>query len=1050
MSRIAAIALALIAVATTAPAQDSVTGEVRGVVEDPGGARIAGARVVLTDSAHGTRRERITDAEGAYRFPLLPPGAYAVQVVAEGMAPFLRDELRVELGGTVDLNLRLRVASAAQSVDVAADAGIVQTRPSAVAGVIAEQEIDDLPLNGRRFTDLVLLTPGVTQDPRGLTSSSNGDLAFAGMRGWQTSYLVDGADNNNSFFAQARGRYRAPYQFSNETVQEFRVSSNSYGAELGRAGGGVVNIVTRSGSNFFHGTGFYYLRDNSFAARHPFVNFKPEARQHQLGGTIGGPIRKNRAFFYAGFDQHSFDIPTVVRFRNGYSTVAPAASDFEYADYALVSLAAKMLSQVGGTFRSRLIGNAGMAKLDINLSPRYQLTLRANRSRYWGANNVFFDPSSPITFHALSENGEEVVATESGMAALTSAPANWLTSQFRAQFSRDLQESFANADWPRVRIADVIDGFGRSSILPRRTREHRLHLTETLTAENRRHEFKLGGDLLKTWIYNFFPSMFGGMYTFEDMRVNPFTFEPQVYGMKISPLRAYAHSSPRYYSQNFGTAVAHPDTDEYSAFAQDTVRFGEHLAVSAGVRWDMQTFRTDRLVSNYFFRASGRVPVDENNVAPRLGLGLSLGHARPLVIRGGAGLFYTRIPSIYNSTIETDNGARNLHLFLDRADSLDRGIFPEYPAPLVKCALYATECEAPGALQARMSSDIAAFAPDFQIPFVQQASLSMEREVAARTAVNVSYLYSRGHHLVRARDVNLPKPVLISYPVFDETGSAFTGQYYTVESFSQWEVRKSATCSYPPCLSPLERPYPQLGSVTVFESAATSEYQGVTVSARRRMHRGFAFRVAYTWARAMDDGQDALVAGRPATVQNSYSPQGEWGASVVDQRHRFVTGWTADPKPFHRDHPWLRTMFNDWRLSGVLTFGTGRPLNARIVGDSNRDGNDTNDRLPGYRRNSFTGPDYMTTDLRLMRTFPIRDRWRLEITAEGFNVTNRNNRRVEISDDGFLGSAATFVMDAKSVGVTQYPAHFRKISGFLTPTNAYAPRQVQFAARLRF
>jgi hypothetical protein len=1040
----------LLACSVQAGAQDAATGAIRGIVEDPAGARLPRALVTLTDARRGITHEIATDDAGVFLFSLLAPGEYSLRVNADAMAPLRQEAIRVEVGDTLGLTLHMRLAMAAEEVSVAEAPAVVQTQPSAVSSVISENDIDELPLNGRRFADLALLTPGVTPDPRGLTSASNGDLAFGGLRGWQTSYLVDGADNNNSFFAQARGRYRAPYQFSNETVQEFRVSSNSYGAELGRAGGGVVNVITRSGSNRYHGTGFYYLRDNRFAARHPFVDFKPGAQQHQFGGTFGGPIHKNRIFFYAGYDQHISDIPTVVRFRNGYSVVVPTLGDFENSDYSLVTMAARSLSSLGGTFRSRMAGNAALAKLDAALTPRHHLTLRVNSSRYWGQNNVYFDPSSPVTFYALSENGEEDVAAETALLSLTSAPTKWLTSQFRGQFSRDLQRSFPNADWPRVRISDVIDGFGRSSILPRQTREHRLHLSETLGVESRRHDFKLGGDLLKTWIYNFFPSLFGGQYTFDDVRVNPWSFEPELYGMKISPLRAYAHSSPRYYIQNFGSAASHPDTTEWAAFAQDTIRFGDHLAVALGVRWDLQTFRTDNLVSNYFFRDSGRVPVDGNNIAPRLGFALSLGHREPLVIRGGAGLFYTRIPSIYNSAIETDNGERRLHLFLDAADSPDKNSFPQYPAPMVRCELYATECAAPPELRSRMESEISAFSRNFVTPSVQQASLSVERQVMTRTAVNVSYLFVRGQNLIRARDVNLPPPVMVTYPVFDQTGTNFTGQFMTVESFSPWEMTRSATCSDPPCLAPVHRPYAQLGSVTVFESAALSVYHGFTVSARRRMSRGLSWRLAYTWAHAMDNGQDALVVGRPATVENTYSPQSEWGSSVTDQRHRFVAAWAAEPKPFHRDHPWLRTMFNDWRFSGVVTFGTGRPLSARIVGDANRDGNDSNDRLPGYRRNAFTGPDYSTTDLRLMRAFPVGDYLRLELTAESFNVMNRTNARVDISDDGFTGSAGKFVIDQTVVSSVRYPAHFQKSGGFLSPTNAYAPRQVQFSVRLRF
>lgn len=1043
-----ACVFALLIVASVA-AQDVTTATIRGYAEDPSGARLAGARVMLVDGQHGFVREAMADADGSFVLSLLAPGEYSLHAAAPGMMP-VTIRIRVEIGDSVDIPVRMRLAATAEEVSVSADSALVQTQPSAVSSVISENDIDDLPLNGRRFSDLALLTPGVTQDPRSLTSSSNGDLAFGGLRGWQTSFLVDGADFNNSFFAQARGRYRAPYQFSNETVQEFRVSSNSYGVELGRAGGGVINVITRSGTNAFHGTAFYYLRDNRFAARHPFLDFKPNAQQHQFGATLGGRLRRDRAFFYAGFDQHIFDIPAVVRFRNGYSVVGPTLRDFEASDYDLVVLAAKSLSKMGGIFPAQMLGNAALIKADIMLTPHHQFGVRANASRYWGTNNVYFDPSSPVTFYAVSDNGEERVFTETALATLTSGFTNRFSSQLRAQFSRDLQQSFSNADWPAVRIYDVVDGFGRSSILPRQTREHRLHLSETLTLEGRRHEWKVGGDVLKSWIYNFFPSLFGGQYTFDDISVDPFTFRPQLYSMRITPLRAYAHSVPRYYTQNFGSATSHPDTTEWAAFAQDTIRFGDHLALSAGLRWDFQTFRTDRLVSNYFFPSSGRVPVDTNNLAPRLGIALSLGHRNPLVIRGGAGLFYTRLPSIYNSAIETDNGERRLHLFLDAYDSPDRNYFPRYPAPLVTCPLNATECTAPAALRPMLESEVSAFSPNFVTPSVRQASVSIERNLIGRTAVNVSALYVRGENLIRARDVNLPPPVSVSYPVFDATGTVFSGQYVTVQSFSAWQMTRTAACYDPPCLAPLHRPYQQLGSVTVFESAAVSEYYAFTVSARRRMHRGLSWRIAYTWGHAMDNGQDALVAGSPANVQNSYAPKLEWGPSVTDQRQRFVTALVASPNPFHRDHPWLRATLNDWKFSGIATFGTGRPVSARIVGDANQDGNTSNDRLPGYRRNAFTGPDYATIDLRMLRAFPIGDHLRLELSAEAFNVANRKNARVYVSDDGFTGTAGSFVIDTKTVSSVRYPAYVSKSSGFMTPTDAYAPRQVQFAARLRF
>jgi len=279
-------------------------------------------------------------------------------------------------------------------------------------------------------------------------STSNGDLAFGGIRGFQTSYLVDGTDNNNAFFAQARGRYRAPYQFSNEVVQEFRVSPNSVSAESGRTGGAVVNVLTKSGSNKFHGTGFYYLRDSVFDTANPTLNIKPSSTQHQFGFTVGGPLRRNRAFFFAGYDQHIFHEPTVVRLVNGGTVVVPqlgagpaTPGDCEPSDQAQVFAAAARLSQQSGLYPSKLLGNAGFAELDVNVSAHNLLSVRVNTSRYPGENNVFLDPSSPITTYGISDNGIEHVATETATASLTSALSWRMVSHLRAQVSRDLQWS---------------------------------------------------------------------------------------------------------------------------------------------------------------------------------------------------------------------------------------------------------------------------------------------------------------------------------------------------------------------------------------------------------------------------------------------------------------------------------------------------------------------------------------------------------------------------------------------------------------------------------
>jgi hypothetical protein len=292
--------------------------------------------------------------------------------------------------------------------------------------------------------------------------------------------------------------------------------------------------------------------------------------------------------------------------------------------------------------------------------------------------------------------------------------------------------------------------------------------------------------------------------------------------------------------------------------------------------------------------------------------------------------------------------------------------------------------------------------------------------------------------------------VNVSYPVYDASGVNFLGTYYNVDSFSTWQPTQSLTCPFPPCINPLARPIPQLGSINVFESAASSVYHGATLSIRRRMTSGVYFMLSYTFAHAEDDGQDALVAGRPATVQNSYAPNSEKGPSVTDQRHRFVFSCVLAPKPFHRDHEWLGRFFNDGKASGVVTVGSGRPVSATVTGDANQDGNNSNDRLPGVSRNSLVGPDYATTDLRLTRRLHIGERVKVELVAEGFNLLNRNNQRVLITQDGFQTNSAQFVQVSNIIGINHFPAQYWSPSSFLKATDAYAPRQIQLALKLIF
>ena len=337
-------------------------------------------------------------------------------------------------------------------------------------------------------------------------------------------------------------------------------------------------------------------------------------------------------------------------------------------------------------------GNAAFAKLDYTLSPKHLAFVRLSTSRFTGTNNVFFDPSSPITSYAESGNGTEDVHTESLAASLISAWTSNLATNLRAQFSRDLQQSTANSDQPWTKIYNLVAGFGRSSMLPRDTREHKLHIADTLSYDTGRVHWKFGGDFIQAWIYNYYPSLFGGEYYFDDVKVNPWTFVPMKYGEPLTPLRAYAHDVPRYYMQDFGTAVSHPNSRSYAAFMQDTIRVTRSFTLNVGLRYDLQTFQAGKLVSNPLYAPSGKIPTVTNNVLSPGRFRLLPRRPSPAEIRGGFGVFYMPIPAMYASQVSTTTGSPRARLFLDNMIPAQAALFPTYPNPLVNCPAGTVVC----------------------------------------------------------------------------------------------------------------------------------------------------------------------------------------------------------------------------------------------------------------------------------------------------------------------------------------------------------------------
>ena len=335
-------------VAPVAPAfAQSATATIEGTIVDQSGALLPGVTVTITEVDTGTQRVAMTDASGVFSAPLLPVGVYSLTAELAGFQTQKQPEIKVTIGQTITLRIEMGVNAVAESITVSGVTPIIETSRSKVSATVDEIAVQRLPVNGRNFIDFALLTPGVTRDTR------SGDISFAGQRGTLNSLVVDGADSNNTFFGQASGRTgsgRAPYQFSQDAVKEFQVNSNSFSAEYGRAGGAVINVVTKSGTNELHGSAFEFYRDKALNANNAIneLNNRPKSPYHynQFGGTVGGPIRRNRDFYFANYDGQRNTQPNVV-FLN-----LPATTPSDPATLAGIARLQPLVRQLGAEARS--------------------------------------------------------------------------------------------------------------------------------------------------------------------------------------------------------------------------------------------------------------------------------------------------------------------------------------------------------------------------------------------------------------------------------------------------------------------------------------------------------------------------------------------------------------------------------------------------------------------------------------------------------------------------------------------------------------------------
>lgn len=935
---LASVALCVAPTELFAQAQ-SAGGAIEGTVTDESGAVLPGATVTVRHQATGILRETSTDGSGVFRAPLLPVGTYEVTAALSGFATTRRPNLTLTIGQTLPVDLTLKVATAQEEVTVTAEAPILESARTHQASTVGERSVANLPVNGRNFIDFVLTTPGVSRDTRG------GDISFAGQRGTLNSLVIDGADNNNTFFGQTLGRTgsgRAPYQFSQDAVQEFQVNRNAYSAEYGRAGGAVINVVTKSGTNELHGSAFEFFRDKALNANSYNNKIQTPPRDkapfriHQFGASLGGPLIKDRAFFFASYDGQRQTIP------NDVILTLPSPLPTDPDTQAGL---AKVQAKADDYDRAR-DQNVFLAKVDFQMDPRHRLSVRYNHQNYTGRNG-----ETSGTTNAEEHSGDSLVNTRSVNASLASVFSPTFFNELRLQWARDEEPGLANTNDPETLVNQAgqrVLTFGRNNFSPRETTIKRFQVADTITWIRGVHSFKAGFDYNHDDILNFFPGFFGGNYTFASL---------------ASFNRGVPSGAGESFQQNFagtGTtgATTEPNINEFALFLQDEWRLNKDVTLSLGLRYDVQSFAKPQTRNPDAQLAAAGIDTsflntDRNNIAPRLGL-VYRPNSKTL-LRGGYGLFYGRTPSIMVGTAHSNNGVNVISI------RLTGNQVPTYPATL----------SAPPTGVAGVRPSIFVFDPDFENPEVHQWSAGVERALSDDLAVSVSYLGVAGRKLQRATDINIGAPVATSVPI--STGGALAVQRF-----------------------PTARPFANFDRIIEFQSSAESTYNGVTLEVRKRYHGKVQASFAYTLGKVEDTKPDAtaVVPGNAGDDAKYASNPADFEVDRAlgdnDVRHRAVFSGLWDLAYWTDSSGIAKALIDGWSVSWIASAQSGLPYNERVSNDLNNDGNRFNDIVPGAR-NAHRLPSIFNVDLRLSKRIPMGSRARLELIAEAFNLLNSTN-----------------------------------------------------------
>lgn len=935
-------------------------GAVSGRVQDATGAVIPGATVVLSNESRGLKREMLSTEAGAFNAPALVPGrGYTLTVSLQGFRTWEAKDFEVQVGQTVDFNVALEVAGATAEVSVTAEAPLVENTKSGVSEVVTQDQIDNLPINGRRVDSFVLLTPAVVQD------GTFGLISFRGIA-MGNSFLTDGNDTTNSFYNENAGRTRISTQISQDAVQEFQVLSDGFSAEFGRAMGGVVNTVTRSGGNDVHGTGYWFFRNRTLNATDRYANGlnAPEWR-HQAGASIGGAITRDKLFYFFNGEMVKRNFPGQNRLVNtqltdtsGNNITAPCTATATQCANAISFLQRQMNVLVPRTVSSVM----GFGKLDWNASDRNTFNVQLN-AMHWKSPHGIQTQAVLTSGNMLGSNGNSTVETRYGKAGWTSIVSSSVVNELRFGWFKDrLSDPAASDLWPSTGPLTIqLNGLnvGAANAYPRTLpSENRYQIVDNYSWIANAHSVKFGVDFQTT--HDFMNQLFRGSGEYSYANLTNFARD---FSENTTGARNYTS-----FQQAFGNPVHKFRTTDVNLYAQDTWRLSRRVTLNYGLRYE-RAWLPQPPSASPGYPQSGIVPQDKNNFAPRLSLSFSPNDRT--VFRAGYGIFYARIHGQLLDTFYLASGQIQTSIFVN-ATQAGGPVFPNIVA--------SAQGLPAGTANLQFAAD------NFYAPYTQQGNLSIERELTRDLGLTVSYLWSRGVGLITQQDVNLgPVGPTVTYRINDASGNQ-------VNSFTTpvWIAGNKVDTRF--------------GRILRVENGGNSWYNGLAVQLNKRMSHGISAKLAYTWSHAIDDADQQGASWNISSTFNNATYNGNYrldkGSSSLDMRHRAVVNWMWQPTFTQSTSGLARYLVNGWGISGILTLSSANPWTPTITVSgqqftgiamaftSSLNGSGGWTRAPFLPVGSLDVDQIKRLDARVERELPFTERVRAKIMFEAFNVFN--------------------------------------------------------------